>query len=59
VGYWFLLRFHGAETAIHVGRSGEFSAWQWLPFARLVTWVVEFRKPVYRRLHERFGDVLI
>jgi len=54
VGYWFLLRFHGAETAIHVERSGEFAAWQWLPFARLVTGVVEFRQPVYRRLHERF-----
>jgi hypothetical protein len=54
VGDWFLLRFHGAETAIHVERSGEFAAWQWLPFARLVTGVVEFRQPVYRRLHERF-----
>jgi len=54
VGYWFLLRFHGAESAIDVERSGEFAAWQWLPFARLVTWVVEFRQPVYRRLHERF-----
>jgi 8-oxo-dGTP pyrophosphatase MutT (NUDIX family) len=54
VGYWFLLRFHGAETTIHVERSAEFSAWQWLPFVRLVTCVVDFRKPVYRRLHERF-----
>jgi len=54
VGYWFLLRFHGSETAIHLEKAAEFSAWQWLPFAQLVTQVVEFRQPVYRRLYERF-----
>jgi putative (di)nucleoside polyphosphate hydrolase len=54
VGYWFLLRFHGSDAAIHLERSAEPSAWQWLPFARLVACVVEFRKPVYRHLQERF-----
>src|SRR5262245_32430011 len=47
VGYWFLLQFHGSEAAIKLERAAEFSAWQWLPFGRVVRGVVDFRKPVY------------
>jgi len=54
VGYWFLLRFEGADEAVNVARSSESSAWTWMRFDRLVRSVVDFRKPVYRRLHERF-----
>jgi putative (di)nucleoside polyphosphate hydrolase len=54
VGYWFLLRFRGSDAAIHLESAAEFSSWQWMPFDRLVTCVVDFRKQVYRRLHERF-----
>jgi hypothetical protein len=59
VGYWFLLRFHGAEAAIKLESGAEFCAWQWLPFARVVTRVVAFRQPVYRRLQERFKPHLV
>jgi putative (di)nucleoside polyphosphate hydrolase len=63
VGYWFLLRFSGTDDAIDLQDASEFSSWQWIPFERLVTAVVEFRKHVYRRLNERFdvhlaGDTL-
>jgi len=54
VGYWFLLRFEGTDDAVNVARSSESSAWKWMRFDRLVRSVVGFRKPVYRRLHERF-----
>lgn len=54
VGYWFLLRFDGTDEAIDIGKSSEFSSWQWMRFERLVSRVVDFRKPVYRKLHERF-----
>lgn len=54
VGYWFLVRFQGADDSIDVRRSHEFTSWQWIPFAHLLARVVDFRKPVYRRLSERF-----
>ena len=59
VGYWFLLRFHGPNAAINLESSAEFSSWKWLPFDRLVTCVVDFRKQVYRRLHERFKSHVV
>ena len=54
VGYWFLLRFEGTDEDIGLERSPESSSWKWMRFERLVASVVAFRKPVYRRLHERF-----
>jgi putative (di)nucleoside polyphosphate hydrolase len=54
VGYWFLLRFHGTDETIDIEQSAESSSWKWMRFERLVASVVAFRKPVYRRLHERF-----
>jgi putative (di)nucleoside polyphosphate hydrolase len=54
VGYWFLLRFKGTDDTVNATRSSESAAWKWMPFDRLVRSVVGFRKPVYRRLHERF-----
>jgi putative (di)nucleoside polyphosphate hydrolase len=55
VQYWFLFRFHGDESALDVRSGAEFRAWQWLPFAGLLQKTVDFRKPVYRRLAERFA----
>jgi putative (di)nucleoside polyphosphate hydrolase len=54
VGYWFLVRFQGADENINLKHSREFNSWQWIPFTQLVARVVDFRKPVYRRLSERF-----
>jgi putative (di)nucleoside polyphosphate hydrolase len=58
VGYWFLLRFEGTDDEIDLEHSSESSSWKWMPFERLVGSVVAFRKPVYRRLHERFKSHL-
>jgi putative (di)nucleoside polyphosphate hydrolase len=54
VGYWFLLRFEGTDEDIDLEQSPESSSWKWMRFERLVASVVAFRKPVYRRLQERF-----
>jgi putative (di)nucleoside polyphosphate hydrolase len=54
VGYWFLLRFAGTDGAVNLEGSSESRSWKWMRFERLVRAVVDFRKPLYRRLHERF-----
>jgi len=54
VGYWLLLRFEGTDQVITIERSSESSSWKWMRFDRLVGSVADFRKPVYRRLYERF-----
>jgi putative (di)nucleoside polyphosphate hydrolase len=54
VGYWFLVRFRGADGSINLRGSGEFTSWKWMPFDDLTARVVDFRKAVYRRLQERF-----
>jgi putative (di)nucleoside polyphosphate hydrolase len=58
VQYWFLFRFRGQESAIDLEGGGEFRAWQWLPFPELLQKTVEFRRPLYRRLAELFGEYL-
>jgi putative (di)nucleoside polyphosphate hydrolase len=59
VQYWFLFRFRGNDGSINVERGGEFRAWQWLPFAKLIESTVEFRRPVYRELEELFRAHLL
>jgi putative (di)nucleoside polyphosphate hydrolase len=54
VGYWFLLRFDGQDDAIDLENASEFSTWEWMSFEHLIGLVVDFRKQVYRKLHERF-----
>jgi putative (di)nucleoside polyphosphate hydrolase len=54
VQYWFLFRFRGNDERIALKGGGEFRAWNWMPVDHLLSLVVEFRKPVYRHLAERF-----
>ena len=54
VGYWFLLRLRGGDEVIDLRKSAEFTAWEWLPFNSLLTRIVDFKKPVYQHLNERF-----
>lgn len=56
VQHWFLFRFLGPDDVIDVTRGGEFRAWCWMPFGRLVEGTADFRKPVYRRLAEDFEE---
>ena len=52
---WFLFRFSGDEAAIDPSAGDEFSAWRWMPLARLAQQTVSFRQPVYRRLAAEFA----
>jgi putative (di)nucleoside polyphosphate hydrolase len=55
---WFVLRYHGGDAKIDIASGGEFRAWQWMPFDRLLGLVVDFRKPVYHQLAVRFRNYL-
>ena len=50
--YCFLFHLVGTDTYIDVTRGEEFRSWKWTPFQGLLESVVEFRRPVYRRLAE-------
>jgi putative (di)nucleoside polyphosphate hydrolase len=58
VQYWFLFRFAQEDGVIDVQSGGEFLAWRWLPFAELLAVVAEFRRPLYRKLADRFQKYL-
>ena len=58
VQYWFLFRFHGIDDTINVQSGGEFHAWKWIRLQSLLHSAVDFRKPLYRRLAERFGPYI-
>lgn len=57
---WFLFKFIGAESAINLERakSQEFSHWKWISFKDLISEVIAFRKPIYRKLMRRFAKNL-
>lgn len=55
--YWFLFAFLGSPQL--VGRSTrESRGTRWMPFARIIDGVTSFRKPMYTRLAQEFGDYL-
>jgi putative (di)nucleoside polyphosphate hydrolase len=58
VQYWFLFMFRGHDNTIDVKSGGEFTTSRWMPFDTLLSAVVAFRKPVYRKLAERFERYL-
>jgi putative (di)nucleoside polyphosphate hydrolase len=54
VQYWFLFKLKKPIKDLRLPKRGEFRAWAWLPFERVVNDTVSFRKPVYRRLQDYF-----
>jgi putative (di)nucleoside polyphosphate hydrolase len=54
--YWFLFHFLGNPQAGTPTRESRGS--QWMPFGRVVDGVTSFRKPMYARLAQEFGDYL-
>lgn len=57
---WFLLHYRGSDADIRLdtGDEKEFSAWQWMPMAQLVSTVWEIRRPVYEALAQRWQQHL-
>ncbi|MFZ5964175.1 RNA pyrophosphohydrolase [Thalassococcus sp. BH17M4-6] len=56
---WFLMRFHGGDTQVNIATDHpEFSEWRWLPASELVEHIVPFKREVYTRVLDCFGDRL-
>ena len=56
---WFLMRFTGRDSDINIATDHpEFSAWQWLTFARLPGVIVTFKRGLYLQIVEEFGPIL-
>jgi putative (di)nucleoside polyphosphate hydrolase len=52
VHFWFAFRYLPRGGGLHLPPEGEFRDSRWLPLTDLVEEVVEFRRPVYRKLLE-------
>jgi len=55
---WFALRFSGADSEINVKTPHqEFSDWKWAPIGDLMAMIVPFKREIYAKVIEAFGDL--
>lgn len=55
--YWFLFNYLGSPQLVGPP-TRESRGSQWMPLARVIDGVTSFRKPMYARLAQEFGDHL-
>jgi len=55
---WYLFQFKGRDDKITLGDGKEFRAWEWISMEKLLSRVVEFKRPVYRELAQVFKAYL-
>ncbi|MCX7566620.1 RNA pyrophosphohydrolase [Sulfitobacter sp. F26169L] len=56
---WFLLRFNGTDDQVNIQTAEpEFAAWKWLAPNEMLAGIVPFKRDVYARVVEAFGDRL-
>ena len=56
---WYLARFLGEESDIDIATAyPEFNAWQWVEPHRLPAMIVPFKRAMYARIVEGFGEWL-
>jgi len=56
---WFLLRFQGRDDQVNIQTAEpEFSEWRWLEAGAMLEGIVPFKREVYARVLEEFGDLL-
>ncbi len=56
---WFLFRFLGNDDQVDIATpEPEFRAWRWVEPAELPELIVPFKRVIYTRLLELFGDAL-
>jgi len=56
---WFAMRFLGRDEDIDLDTAHpEFTAWQWVPAARLTEIIVPFKRENYRQVVAAFADLL-
>lgn len=55
--HWVLMRFHGLDSDIDIQTEHpEFSKWRWSEPKDLLLNIVEFKRDVYARVLEAFGE---
>lgn len=56
---WFLLRFHGTDDQVNIATDEpEFREWRWIAVDAMLDGIVPFKRHVYTRVVEAFGDKL-
>ena len=56
---WFLLRFRGQDDDVNIATEHpEFSEWRWLEPSDLVANIVPFKRAVYEKVLNEFGEKL-
>jgi putative (di)nucleoside polyphosphate hydrolase len=55
VQYWFLFRLKAPAVFDSMPHDAEFSAHRWVSFNTAVAQVVRFKRPLYRRVRDRFA----
>jgi putative (di)nucleoside polyphosphate hydrolase len=56
---WFLMRFLGEDIDIDLTRhEAEFDVWKWVDPAELPGLIVDFKRPVYIALLDKFRELL-
>jgi putative (di)nucleoside polyphosphate hydrolase len=56
---WFLLRFLGQDTDIHIDTAHpEFSAWRWITADQMIAEIVPFKRAVYEEVVRSFRAYL-
>ena len=56
---WYVMRFLGEDGEIDIATAHpEFRAWKWVPFEQVPELIVPFKRDLYARLVESFGDVV-
>ena len=56
---WVLIRFLGSDDQIDIVQPHqEFSKWQWMPPKDLLASIVPFKREVYARVLDEFGDLI-
>ena len=59
---WFAYRFTGMDGEVNIahppdGAPVEFDRWQWVPMEQVCARIVDFKRPVYERVVERFAPL--
>jgi len=55
---WFALRLSGGDDEINVETPHqEFSDWKWVPVGNLLRLIVPFKRGIYTKVIEAFGDL--
>ncbi|WP_163848655.1 RNA pyrophosphohydrolase [Pseudooceanicola aestuarii] len=56
---WVLMRFHGTDADVNIATEHpEFAEWTWMPVDALIDNIVPFKRAVYSRVLDAFGDRL-